>query len=84
MHDNSKTIVFRTLTIFNVWEVFLIWIPLLHCRSRRHPASHHGSIREKVFSEGIDRRGRLVPPDLSENHFDELQGTKTSTNLRPT
>jgi hypothetical protein len=38
----------------------------------------------KSFSNGTDRGGRLAPPNLSENYSDELHGTKTSTNIRPT
>jgi hypothetical protein len=73
IHDDSMAIIFSTLTIFNTREVFLLWIPLLHCRSRRHPALHREpSNKRSSISEGTDRGGRLVPPNLSENHFNEL------------
>jgi hypothetical protein len=63
---------------------FPLWILLLHCGLRRRPAPHRGSIREEIFSDGTDRGGKLAPPNLSKNYFDELQGVKTLTNLRPT
>jgi hypothetical protein len=76
---------FKLLSRSNLHNKALWLLVLNFTGSPIHPPSrcsqpHRGSIREEVFSEGTDREGRLVPPDLGKNYFDELQGEKTSTN----
>jgi hypothetical protein len=80
--DDSMAIVFNTLIIFNIEELFRFGS--LSCIADREGVLHRiadPSEKRSYLRAPITKAGSS-PPDLGKNYFDELQGTKTSTNLR--
>jgi hypothetical protein len=54
------------------WKDLLLQIPLMHCRSGRHPTPHCGLIQEKIFSNGTKCGSRPTSPNYSKTCADEL------------